>query len=390
MTALDGLTILDFSRLLPGPYATWLLTEMGACTTRIENPREVTKQARVFGWDKLSGAERESIRAQDMLARGKRSLMLDIGHDKARDVITHIARAADIVVSDYRPGVLDKLGLGPDALMATNPRLIYCEISLCGQTGPYRDRPGHDPLAMAISGAMSRAGDRPERPSALGLAAADILTGTNAALAILAAVTERTRTGRGKHLDIAMSDAAMCLNANVLSRHPDLSTIPPRGQRRADTGIWRTKDGKFIATSDMEPAYWERFCALAGHPEWIPLQLDPAARADIIAQIAALFETRTRDEWESILSEANTQFAPVLSVTEALDDPHNLARGMVTELDSPKAAIRQLSLPLGDALRPETPHRAAVMPGTDGAEVLAVAGFSQDEIDALIQDGLFG
>ena len=387
MSALEGLRVLDFSRLLPGPYCTWLLSELGATVTRIENPREVAKQAKVFGWDRLDERARERMRAQDMLARNKRSLALDIGHASARDIILRLTQAADVVVEDYRPGVLDGLGLGYGDLSAARPELVYCSITLCGRTGPYRDRPGHDPLAMAISGAMSRAGDREERPSSLGLAVADVLTGTNAALAILAAVTEARRTGRGRHLDIAMSDAAMCLNANVLSRHPDPATIPPRGQRRADSGIWRTKDGGFIATSDMEPRYWERFCAVAGHPEWVPLQLDATARLAIAAEIARLFETRTRAEWEAILTQAGTQFAPVLSVTEALEDPHNRARGMVRTLEGPDGPIAQLSQPLDKALGRDMPDRAAVLPGHDRDEILCQAGFSEDEIRELISEG---
>jgi crotonobetainyl-CoA:carnitine CoA-transferase CaiB-like acyl-CoA transferase len=390
MSALEGLKVLDFSRLLPGPYCSWMLSELGAEVTRIENPREVVKQRRVFGWDRLSEAEQARIRAQDMLARGKRSLMLDIGHDAARAVVMKIAAGSDIVVSDYRPGVLEGLGLGPDDLEAVNPALIHCSVTLCGQTGPYRDRPGHDPLAMAISGAMSRAGDREERPSSVGLAVADVMTGTNAALAVLAAVIERGRTGKGKRLDLAMSDSAMCLNANVLSRHPDLSTIPPRGRRRADTGIWRCKDGEFIATSDMEPRYWERFCALAGHPEWVPLQLDPARREEICDAIAAMFETRTRAEWEEALAEAGTQFAPVLSVAEALENEHNIARGMVREVAGAAGPVRQLSLPLGPTIGRDGTGGTAVMPGTDRDRVLADAGLSEEEIAALERAGLFG
>lgn len=252
MSSLKGLRILDFSRLLPGPYCTWMLAEMGAEVIRVENPRELRKQARVFGWDKLDNAARERIRAQDMLARNKRSLQLDIGHEAARDVILRLAEKVDAVVEDYRPGVLAGLGLGHADLSAVNPRLITCSITLCGQSGPYRDRAGHDPLAMAISGAMSRAGDRVERPSSLGLAVADVLTGTNAALAVVSALRGAEQTGKGQHLDIAMSDAAMCLNANVISRHPDPADIPARGRARVDT----KKYGPVRTAAISPPQIW--------------------------------------------------------------------------------------------------------------------------------------
>jgi crotonobetainyl-CoA:carnitine CoA-transferase CaiB-like acyl-CoA transferase len=325
-----------------------------------------------------------------MLARNKRSLQLDIGHEAARDVILRLAEKVDAVGEDYRPGVLAGLGLGHADLSAVNPRLITCSITLCGQSGPYRDRAGHDPLAMAISGAMSRAGDRVERPSSLGLAVADVLTGTNAALAVVSALRGAEQTGKGQHLDIAMSDAAMCLNANVISRHPDPADIPARGRARVDTQIWACQDGGYIATSDMEPAYWARFCDLAGRPDWVDLQLDAGARDDIMAEIAAMFLTKTRSEWEEVLAAANTQFAPVLSVAEAMEDPHNQARGMVRDFDRGEDQVRQLALPLGPGMDRGNATRLAVMPGTDRDAVLGEAGFDPDEIAEMGQAGAFG
>lgn len=407
MGALDTVKVLDFSRLLPGPYCTWMLADMGAEVTRIENPREIAKQARVFGWDRLDQAARERIRAQDMLARNKQSLQLDIGHAAARDVILKIAARVDAVVEDYRPGVLASLGLGHADLQAVNPGLITCSITLCGQTGPYRDRAGHDPLAMAISGAMSRAGDRADRPSSVGLAVADVLTGTNAALAVVSSLRERDQIAAGagvgashsagwsgRHLDIAMSDSAMCLNANVIARHPDLTDIPGRGRRRVDTGIWQTADGGYIATSDMEPAYWERFCDMAGRPDWVALQLDPQARDAIADEIAALFLTRSRAEWEQVLGAVNTQFAPVLSVAEAFCDPHNQARGMVRDHVFDGDPVRQLASPLaagtGEGIARSGPDRLAVMPGADRNDILAAAGFDANDINALADAGAFG
>jgi len=390
MSTLTGIKVLDFTRLLPGPYCTWLLSDLGADVTRVENPREVAKQARVFGWDKLTPDERQRIRQHDMLARDKRSIVLDIGHDRAKDVIHALAAQADVFVEDYRPGVLAGLGIGAEDLRRTNPALVTCSITLCGQTGPDRDRPGHDPLAMAMSGAMSRAGDRADRPSSLGLAVADILTGTNAALAISAALIERARTGKGKALDIAMSDAAMCLNANVLARHPDPETIPARGRRRIDCGIWRCRDGGFIATSDMEPRYWERFCQALDHPQWIPLQLDDTQHDAIAARIAGIFQTRTRTEWEVILSEAGTQYAAVLSIAEAMENAHNRARKMVVMADADGESLPQLGAPLGPTLRRSGKHRAAAAPGSDRASVLSHLDLSAEDVQNLEASGAFG
>ncbi len=385
MSALEGIRIVDFSKFLPGPYCTWLLADMGAEVIRIENPREIAKQAKVFGWDKLSDDDRKALRETDILARNKRSVMLDIGDETAQAAIKALVATADIVVEDYRPGVLEGIGLGYEALSAVKPDLIYTSLTLCGQTGPYRDKPGHDPVALAIAGVLSRVGENPEAPSFSGIPAADVITGTHAAFAILAALHERQRTGRGQHVDVAMSDCAMSLLVNVLSRHPDVSTIPPRGTRRADMGLWRTKDGAFICTTDMEPRYWRTFCEVVGRPDFIESQNDVTRRPEIRAALEKIFASRTREEWLEILGEAGTQFAPVYDIPEALADPHNRARGMVVELPTPSGrTVRQIGQPV--RLGGQTPIRnLGHAPGTDTQEVLAELGLDRSQIDRLLR-----
>ncbi len=388
--ALAGLKVLDFSRLLPGPYCTWLLADMGAEVLRVENPREIAKQAKVFGWDRLPPETRAQLRENDILARNKRSLMIDIGHEDALPVLQDLARWADIVVEDYRPGVLDGLGLGFQALSAINPRLVYASLTLCGQTGPYRDKPGHDPVALSIAGVQSRIGEDPDAPSFAGIPAADVITGSHAAFAILAALHERHGTGQGRHVDVAMSDCAMSLLVNVLSRHPDPASIPPRGTRRADMGLWRTRDDKFICTTDMEPRYWRIFCDTVGRPDFAPLQNDVERRPEIRAALEAIFAQRDRDEWLAILENAGTQFAPVHDVGEALADPHNRARGMVVEtIGAGGATVRQVGPPV--RLDTGNPVRwLGHAPGTDTEAVLAEIGIGGTDLDQLRRSGALG
>jgi crotonobetainyl-CoA:carnitine CoA-transferase CaiB-like acyl-CoA transferase len=264
-------------------------------------------------------------------------------------------------------------------------------VTLCGQTGPYRSKPGHDPVALAISGALSRTGEDPVTPGFPGIPAADLLTGSNAVIGILAAVIARATTGRGQHVDVAMSDSAMALVGNLIARHPDLSTIPPRGQRRADSGIWRTADGRFLVTTDMEPAYWARFCKAVGREDFLPLQLDVAARPEIRTALEAIFATRTLSEWLATLEAADTQYAPVLDTAQALEDPHNRARGMVVELETAGGErVRQLGPPVKLSDTPAAARRVAVTAGADTDAVLADLGFDAAAVAALRGQGVFG
>ena len=375
--ALDGTRVVDFSKFLPGPYCTWMLADLGAEVIRIEHPRELAKQARVFGWDKLSQPERDRIRAQDIFARGKRSLLLDPGAADSRPTIEALLRTADVLVEDYRPGVLASMGWSYEAVAAINPKLIYCSVSLCGQTGPYRDKPGHDPIALAVSGALSRIGENPERPGSAGVPVADLLSGSNAVIGILAALQARHYTGRGQQVDIAMSDSAMALVAPVLSRNPDLAKAPPSGRSRADCGIYRCADGRFLATTDMEPRYWERFCAAMGRPDFVPLQNDASRRAEIVAWLEARFAEQPLSHWLELLAKADTQFAAINSVAEALADPHNRARGMAIEVPHETGPLRHIGSPIHLSETPPVAPRPARSPGADNAAILAELGLSE-------------
>ena len=381
MSALSGLRVLDFSRLLPGPYCTWLLADQGAEVIRVEHPRELAKQAKVFGWDRLDDAGRVRQRAQDMLARGKKSICLDLGDADAQEALRRLAATVDVVVEDYRPGVLEGLGLGYQALSQANPALVYTSLTLCGQTGPLRDKPGHDPVALALSGVLSRTGEDPDAPGLPGFAAADIATGAHAAFATLAAVMQARSTGQGQHVDVSMTDCSLVLLANLISRYPDPNKVPPRGTRRADLGLWQCADGAWLVTTDMEPRYWRAFCDAMGRPEFAELQMDPSRRDMIRTELAAIFATRTRSEWLAHLEAAGTQFAPVNSLAEALKEPHLLERGMVIALDAPDGPIMQAGPPV--RLGAFTPPEPAVMPGTHTAEVLQTLGLSHTEITKL-------
>ncbi len=383
MTPLFDVKVLDFSKFLPGPYCTWLLGDLGAEIVRIEHPRELAKQAKVFGWDSQSPREVRLRKGRDVFARNKKSLLIDPGHEASKPVIEALIRWADVLVEDYRPGVMESMGWGYEAVKKLNPRLIYASVTLCGQTGPYRNKPGHDPIALAIAGALSRIGEDPEAPSFPGVPVADLLTGSNAVIGILAALHARNATDRGQHVDIAMSDASVALIGTLVARNADLTRLPQRGARRADSGLWKCADGKWLCTTDMEPAYWARFCKVIGREDFIALQLDAGKRGEIATAIAAIMATKTRDQWCEILETAQTQYMPVLDVHEAAADPHNKVRDMMpTYATEDGDEVLHIGSPIKLSETPASVRTLGRTPGADTEEVLRMLGIDGDALKA--------
>jgi crotonobetainyl-CoA:carnitine CoA-transferase CaiB-like acyl-CoA transferase len=390
VSALEGLRIVDFSRFLPGAYASWIAADLGADVIRIEHPRELAKHRAMFG----HGADDEAEvrrRARPTYHRNKRSLLINPGHPAARRVINRLVERADVLIEDYRPGVLGKMGYGHEAMAALNPRLVYVSVSFTGQSGPYAGRAGHDPAALALAGALSRLNGLPA-PSLPGLQVADVLTGSHSTIAMLAALQSRERTGRGQRVDVAMSDASMMLLLVTMGRHDDLANLPPPdGAWHPKGGVWECADGGFLCTTDMEPRYWARFCEAVGRPDFAPLQHDTARHAQMHAELARLLRTKTRDEWFELLSAADTQVMPVLTPAEALDHPHNRARGMARDVPVPggPCIVRQLGLPFHLQGTPPVELRPAGLPGADSDAILAEAGFSPEETRRLHDEGAF-
>jgi crotonobetainyl-CoA:carnitine CoA-transferase CaiB-like acyl-CoA transferase len=390
MSALEGLRIVDFSRFLPGAYASWVAADLGADVVRIEHPRELAKHKAMFGSDSDEAAAARR-RARPTYTRNKRSLMINPGNPEARAVIHRLIERADVLIEDYRPGVLASMGYGYDEMAALNPRLIYCSVSFAGQTGPYAGRAGHDPAALALAGALSRLNGLPA-PAMPGLQVADVLAGCHATIAMLAALQARERTGTGQHADIAMSDASMPLLMVTMGRHDDLDALgPPDGKWHPKGGVWECADGLHLCTTDMEPRYWARFCAAIGRPDFVPLQNQPAMHATLHAELVEIFRTRNRDEWFALLAKADTQAMPVLSIGEALSNEHNQARGMVVDppLPSGEGSVRQLGLPFHLSASPPVPPRPAAMPGAESEAILRELGLSDDERAGLEAAGAF-
>ncbi|MFM5908577.1 MAG: CaiB/BaiF CoA transferase family protein [Novosphingobium sp.] len=380
--ALHGLKIVDFSRFLPGAYASWIAADMGADVIRIEHPRELAKAEAMFGKDG-DAAMAARRRARPTYTRNKRSLKINPGTAAGREVLHRLIAEADVLIEDYRPGVMAAMGYGAAEMAALNPRLVYLSVSFAGQTGPYADRAGHDPLALALAGTLGRLGGF-ATPALPGLQVADVLTGAHATIAMLLALQARERSGRGDRVDIAMSDASLPLLLVSMGRFDDLDAMPAPGTWHPKGGVWLCADGRYLCTTDMEAAYWRRFCEAMGRPDFIALQHDAAQHPRLHAELSALFLTRDRDDWFALLSDTGTQAMPVYSPAEALAHPHNRARGMVVEvpLAGQDAPLVQLGLPFAFAQAQPVPPRPAGPAGAETAAILTELGFDEADLAA--------
>ena len=366
MLPLEDIKVVDFSRFLPAAYASWICADMGAEVIRIEHPRELAKQEAMFGKDGDPAAALRT-RARPSFFRNKRSLLLNPGNAAARPVLERLIRGADVLIEDYRPGVMAKMGYGYEAMAALNPRLIYLSVSLAGQTGPLAGRAGHDPLALALAGALPRLNGL-GKPSLPGLQVADPLAGAHAIVGLLLALRAREKSGRGQQVDIAMSDASLPLQMVSMARYDDLDDMPAPGTWNPKGGVWECADGKYLCTTDMEPAYWQRFCEAVGRPEFAALQQDKAQHARMEAELTQLFRTRPRDEWVELLGSNGIPCAPILDPAEAFQHPQVQALGIFQS--PPDLEMPLVSAPWSiNGVRPPVRRRAPSL-GEDNAAVL--------------------
>ncbi len=388
---LQGIRVVDFTRLLPGGYATQMLADWGAEVIKVEDPR---------GGDpaRWSAPMVEGVSLYfAVMNRNKRSLAVDLKAAAGRDAVLRLIATADVVIESFRPGVMARLGLGADALLARFPRLIYCAVTGYGQDGPAAERAGHDLNYQGVTGMLSLNRATPDDPPVLpATQLADIAGGAlPAVMAILAALVGRAATGRGEIIDISMHDATLALqplqSILALAGHPVEPGGPQLHGGDPAYGIYAASDGRFVTLAALEPKFWERFCDLAGHPEWIPFHGTrvPAQREQLRRDLAALFATRTRDEWQALLEDGDTCVGPVLSLNEALATPQTQARGVVMPADMGTDLVAHtLRFTPRLAHAPAPSRRAPPLLGEHSAAVLAEAGLTPAEIAALNASGI--
>lgn len=382
MRPLEGIKVLDFSRLLPGPFASLILADLGAQVDKVEDlgggdylrhmPPQIGDQSAMF----LA------------INRNKRSACLDLKKPSAQKAMLAIVERYDVVFDQFRPGVLDRLGLSHATLRARNPRLVICALTGYGQDGPLAHRAGHDINYLSRAGVLGFQGPANATPTVPGFQLADMGGGLWCALGILAALRERDRTGAGCVVDIAMVEASMGFAfsnfGNLLAGH-----MPQRGNEGltgalAIYGTYFTKDDEIVSLGALEPKFWTAFCSGVGLEAEMSAMIPGPHQAALKEKLGAIFRTKTRAEWEAFAKTHDCCLEPVLRPDELTSDPHLVARGVFFEIDSPWGKLKQMRTPLTARGAEHTPPPKQ---GEHTDAILREAGISDADIAAMRAEG---
>jgi crotonobetainyl-CoA:carnitine CoA-transferase CaiB-like acyl-CoA transferase len=390
---LEGLKVLDLSRLLPGGFCSLLLADFGADVIKVED----TGMGDYVRWSPpyYEGAE-QTARGAPFLAlnRGKRSIRINLKHDRGKEVLVRLARDADVLLESFRPGVMDRLGVGYERLRAENPGLVYCAITGYGQDGPNRDRSGHDMNYLGLNGLLGLTGDAGGPPVQAAGQIADIGGGAlTGAIGILVALRERERSGEGQFVDCSMFDGSLSWLALVAAETFATGRAPRRGQLPLAGALtcyrpYECSDG-WVTLGALEPKFWQEWCRGVGREDLVEHQFDPPG-SEAHGQVSEIFRGRTREQWRRFASEHDCCLEPVQGLEEALESDLVAARGMVVEVDQPGAEtpVKLLGAPVKLSRTPADPTRLpGPALGEHTAEVLAEAGYSDEEIEAALQSG---
>ena len=392
MGALSDVKVLDLSRLLPGGFCSLLLADFGAEVLKVED----TGMGDYIRWAPpyYEGADDTAKSALYLsLNRNKRSMRLNLKEERGREVLLKLVREYDVVLESYRPGVLDRLGVGYERLRAENPGLVYCAITGYGQDGPYRDRAGHDMNYLGLVGLLGLTGERGGPPVQAAGQIADLGGGAlMAAFGIMAALRERERSGEGQLVDVSMADGALSWLAMVAGKFFADGVAPGRGDlelagRYLCYRPYACADGD-VSFGALEPKFFQAWCAGVGREDLVEHQFDPPG-SEAHAEVERIFASRTRAEWEAFAAEHDCCLEPVLGLDEALESELVRTREMVVELDQPGAerSVRQLGVPVKLSRTPGGVHAPGPALGEHTHDVLAALGYSAGQIAELEAGG---
>ncbi|MFJ7308868.1 CaiB/BaiF CoA transferase family protein [Peribacillus frigoritolerans] len=392
MSLLRGLKILDFSTLLPGPYATMMLADMGAEVLRVES--HVRADITRYFPPLIDGVSA----VHGHLNRSKRSISLDLKKPEAIELVKRLVQEYDIVLEQFRPGVMDRLGIGYETLKLVNPSLIYCSITGYGQSGPYKNLPGHDINFLSISGIMGYSGSKENGPSLMGTQVADLAGGSlHSVIGILSAVIFRERTGEGQCLDISMTDCSFAMNAMLGSGflasgrcHPEPESLPLNGGTFYD--FYRTKDGRYFSVGSVEPQFRKMLCEGIGREDLIEVAMiddEPEKLSQFKEAVREAFLGKNFDEWRGIFADLPACVEPVLKFSEACEHPQIQARNMVVDVHKSNGETqRQIAHPIKSSAYNAIYKHIGSELGENTWDVLQEFGISYKEIEKMKRDGV--
>lgn len=382
MKPLEGIRVLDLSRLLPGPFCAMLLADLGADVIKIESPGlgDYLRAIFPFVTDSRTG---EKVGAHYLMVnRNKKSVALNFRNTRGKEILMRLARDADVIIESFRPGAVTRWGIGYEAIRSINPGIVYCSLSGYGQTGPYRDRAGHDLNYIALTGLLAangRASDPPVPPAAQ---IADLSGAMYAAVSILAALIGRAKSGQGEYLDVSLFDSGLAWTGTIIGGTLAAGEKIERGRNQLNGGmacynVYETRDSKFITIAAIEPHFWVAFCKAVGRESWISRQYE----FEPIAEVAAMFQTRTQDEWLALFRDIDACIEPVHDFGEAFDNPQVKHRGLAVNV----GGIPQIGSVFVFAKNDYAP---APSQGEHTREVLQKIGISDEEMRELEARGV--
>lgn len=381
--ALDGVLVLDFSTVGPGSRCTRILADYGGTVVKVGvPPRKAGLQTQPAFWAYSAN-------------RGLRQVRLDLKDEGAKAAFLRLAAKADVILESFRPGVVDRLGIGFEQVRCVNPRIVYCSTSGYGQDGPASKWAGHDINYLAMGGylACTEPG-KDGKPPIPGATIADSTAGgMHAAMAIMAALLRREKTGEGELLDVSVADGVLTLMSLYIDQHLATGAEPGPGHdvltgRYAYYDTYECSDGKWVAVGAIEPQFYANLCKALGCSQWLEHQNDDSVQNRIRADFAGAFRRRTRDEWVADLAPADTCLAPVYEIAELVNDPQYRARGAFAEAKhETEGAFQQLAPVMAGQTRAEGPVEAGDATRSDTEALLREAGLDANEIDALRERG---
>ncbi|RKQ18938.1 CaiB/BaiF CoA transferase family protein [Ureibacillus endophyticus] len=392
MSILQGLKILDFSSMLPGAFATMMFADYGADIIHIESSKRVDMMRIMPPYDN----ERESFIHQH-LNRSKKSISLDLKTPEAIDIVKSLIHEYDIVIEGFRPGVMQRLGLDYDTLKCENPKLIYCSITGYGQTGPYRDRPGHDNNFLSIAGVLDHSRLKDKKPVPMGIQMADIAGGAmHAAVGVLAAALHREKTGQGKYIDVSMVDAVFTMNALYGTTYLTSGHLAQAEEEILNGGTfydyYKTKDGRYFSVGSLEPHFRKLLCEALDIPELIQSTFNDSTYTQkrFKEAVKDAFLTKTFDEWLEVFNEDfHGCVEPVLTFKDSCEHPQLAARNMIVEIPDREGNVqKQIGAAIKFDQEEPTYKFVGAKLGEHNTEILEGLGYSNEEIEALKEKGV--